>query len=299
MVFLVLKTARYVDPIEVVELGEILIFLGRGLHHHRAPRRGELAPRGAAATSSTTGAPAPRPGRRAARDPRPRGGRLQSGHRRASRRTSSEVEAERLLGPALEPGRAHLQAQARGAPVQARRRPAGGSDRPLARGPLRAGAPGGAQLLPRRERPPDARPRAARRVAATCSQRAQANLAQVAVRQNEDMRKISAWVAIIAVPTAIAGIYGMNFEHMPELAWTLRLSGRAGPDGHDLHGLYLFWRFKRAGWLSARLVLAAPWRTTASSARSWRASRRRRSSRRTSTRWRSWTSTPGRAATRW
>ena len=46
-----------------------------------------------------------------------------------------------------------------------------------------------------------------------------ANLAQVGVRQNEDMRKISAWVAIVAVPTMIAGIYGMNFEHMPELGW--------------------------------------------------------------------------------
>ena len=44
-----------------------------------------------------------------------------------------------------------------------------------------------------------------------------ANVAQVGMRQNEDMRKISAWVAIAAVPTAIAGIYGMNFEHMPEL----------------------------------------------------------------------------------
>ena len=39
------------------------------------------------------------------------------------------------------------------------------------------------------------------------------------MRQNEDMRRISAWVAIIAVPTAVAGIYGMNFEHMPELGW--------------------------------------------------------------------------------
>ena len=44
-----------------------------------------------------------------------------------------------------------------------------------------------------------------------------ANLTRVTVRQNEDMRKISAWVAIAAVPTAIAGIYGMNFENMPEL----------------------------------------------------------------------------------
>jgi magnesium transporter len=45
----------------------------------------------------------------------------------------------------------------------------------------------------------------------------QAGLARVAVAENEDMRKISAWVAIAAVPTMIAGIYGMNFTHMPEL----------------------------------------------------------------------------------
>ncbi|MFI9509272.1 magnesium and cobalt transport protein CorA [Nocardia sp. NPDC052566] len=44
-----------------------------------------------------------------------------------------------------------------------------------------------------------------------------AALAKVGVQQNTDMRKISAWVAIAAAPTAIAGIYGMNFEHMPEL----------------------------------------------------------------------------------
>jgi magnesium transporter len=44
-----------------------------------------------------------------------------------------------------------------------------------------------------------------------------ANVAQVGMRQNEDMRKISAWVAILAFPTMIAGIYGMNFDHMPEL----------------------------------------------------------------------------------
>src|ERR687893_757808 len=47
-----------------------------------------------------------------------------------------------------------------------------------------------------------------------------ANLAQVTVRQNEDVRRISAIVAILAVPTMIAGLYGMNFEHMPELGWT-------------------------------------------------------------------------------
>lgn len=46
-----------------------------------------------------------------------------------------------------------------------------------------------------------------------------AALANAGLQQNADMRKISAWVAIIAVPTAIAGIYGMNFDDMPELAW--------------------------------------------------------------------------------
>ncbi|MGI9092223.1 MAG: magnesium and cobalt transport protein CorA [Mycobacteriales bacterium] len=47
----------------------------------------------------------------------------------------------------------------------------------------------------------------------------QACLARVTMVENEDMRRISAWVAIAAVPTAIAAIYGMNFKHMPELHW--------------------------------------------------------------------------------
>src|SRR5919198_1611981 len=53
----------------------------------------------------------------------------------------------------------------------------------------------------------------------------QANLTQATVRQNEDMRKISAWVAILAVPTGVAAIYGMNFTEMPELHWRFRRSG--------------------------------------------------------------------------
>jgi magnesium transporter len=43
------------------------------------------------------------------------------------------------------------------------------------------------------------------------------NLTHVSVQQNEDMRRISGWVAIAAVPTLLAGLWGMNFEHMPEL----------------------------------------------------------------------------------
>jgi magnesium transporter len=75
----------------------------------------------------------------------------------------------------------------------------------------------------------------------------QANLAQVTTEQNEDMRKISAWVAIAAVPTAVAGIYGMNFDHMPELHWTygypLVLSLIAGAC------MALHRGFRRNGWL--------------------------------------------------
>jgi magnesium transporter len=47
-----------------------------------------------------------------------------------------------------------------------------------------------------------------------------AALAKITLRQNTDMRKISAYVALISVPTMIAGIYGMNFDYMPELGWS-------------------------------------------------------------------------------
>jgi len=75
----------------------------------------------------------------------------------------------------------------------------------------------------------------------------EANLTKVSIRQNEDMRKMSAWAAIIAVPTAIAGIYGMNFRHMPELeseyGYFIVLAGIA------TICLVLWTRFKKSGWL--------------------------------------------------
>jgi len=74
-----------------------------------------------------------------------------------------------------------------------------------------------------------------------------ANIAQVSVRQNEDMRKITAWVAILAVPTSIAGVYGMNFEHMPELEWTFGYP--AGLLVILVACTVLYRGFKRAGWL--------------------------------------------------
>ena len=75
----------------------------------------------------------------------------------------------------------------------------------------------------------------------------EANLTQVSLRQNEDMRKMSAWVSILAVPTMIAGIYGMNFDHMPELdsrfGYPLILGLMASIC------LMLYRGFRRSGWL--------------------------------------------------
>ena len=75
----------------------------------------------------------------------------------------------------------------------------------------------------------------------------EAHLSLVSVSQNEDTRRLAAWAAIFAVPTAIAGIYGMNFDSMPELRWSF---------GYPLvlaliFGLcgFLYWRFKKAKWL--------------------------------------------------
>jgi magnesium transporter len=74
-----------------------------------------------------------------------------------------------------------------------------------------------------------------------------ANLTQVSLRLNEDVRKISAGVAIIAVPTMIAGIYGMNFDEMPELGWEFGYPAVLLVMALSCFGLYRY--FKRVGWL--------------------------------------------------
>ncbi|MFD9007398.1 magnesium/cobalt transporter CorA [Streptomyces sp. NPDC059582] len=74
-----------------------------------------------------------------------------------------------------------------------------------------------------------------------------AHLAQTGVRQNDDMRKISAWAAMAAVPTMIAGIYGMNFEHMPELHWMWSYPAVIGVMA--VFEVLLYRQFKRRGWL--------------------------------------------------
>jgi magnesium transporter len=73
------------------------------------------------------------------------------------------------------------------------------------------------------------------------------NLTLVGINQNDQMKKISAWAAVVIVPTLIAGIYGMNFDYMPELHWKygylFAISLMA------LIAFALYRNFKRAGWL--------------------------------------------------
>ena len=73
------------------------------------------------------------------------------------------------------------------------------------------------------------------------------HLSLVTMQENETTKRLAAYAALVAVPTMIAGVYGMNFEHMPELRWAhgypVTLGLMAALD------IYLFWRFRRAGWL--------------------------------------------------
>ena len=75
----------------------------------------------------------------------------------------------------------------------------------------------------------------------------QVNLAMITIGESEVTKRLAAYAALVAVPTMIAGVYGMNFEHMPELGWAfgypLTVAVMAAIDG------YLFYRFRKAGWL--------------------------------------------------
>ena len=75
----------------------------------------------------------------------------------------------------------------------------------------------------------------------------QVNLAMVTIEENEVTKKLAAWAGMFAVPTAFAGMWGMNFKHMPELDWyygyPLALFTIAGVC------MLLYWRFKKSGWL--------------------------------------------------
>jgi magnesium transporter len=75
----------------------------------------------------------------------------------------------------------------------------------------------------------------------------EATFSLMSVAQNEHMKRLAAWAAMIAVPTMIAGIYGMNFDQMPELRWAYGYYASLGLMGVACAALYL--GFKRSGWL--------------------------------------------------
>jgi magnesium transporter len=73
------------------------------------------------------------------------------------------------------------------------------------------------------------------------------NLSMITLQESENMKRLAAYAALIAVPTMIVGIYGMNFDYMPELRWrygyALVIALMAAIDG------YIFYRLRKAGWL--------------------------------------------------
>jgi magnesium transporter len=75
----------------------------------------------------------------------------------------------------------------------------------------------------------------------------QVNLALITIGESEVTKRLAAYAALVAVPTMIAGVYGMNFDTMPELRWTYGypsvIALMAAIDA------WLFWRFRKAGWL--------------------------------------------------
>ena len=75
----------------------------------------------------------------------------------------------------------------------------------------------------------------------------QVNLSMVTIEESETTKRLAAWAGIFAVATAFVGVWGMNFQHMPELKWTwgypVSLAVIAAVCG------VMYWRFRKAGWL--------------------------------------------------
>jgi magnesium transporter len=246
MVFLVLKTARYVDPTEVIELGEVLVFLGDDFLI--TVRHGEA--------SSLTAV-------RERLDAEPR--RLKHGPSSALHAILDqivddyqpaiegletdidEVEEQLFSGERVNPAERIYRLQREVLGFRKATAPLVEPMDRLARGHY-------AQIHPEiRDYFRDVNDHLIRVREQLDAMRdllagsLQANLAQVAVRQNDDVRRISSWVAIIAVPTAIAGIYGMNFEHMPELRWEFGYPAALLAMLIICTALYRY--FKKVGWL--------------------------------------------------
>ena len=219
--FLVLKTARYVDSEELVEIGEVMVFVGprfvvtvrhgegSPLHDVRLDLEAhpDLLGIGPSAVLYAVAD-------RIVDD-------YVDGHRRHRRRHRGG-RGRGLLGPAANPAERIYQLKREVLEFRRAVTPLVGAD---AAPGLRAGR---AAARPAHRASTSATstttccatPSGSRGFDELLTSALQANLAQITVRDNQDMRKISAWVAILAVPTMVFGLYGMNFEHMPELSWT-------------------------------------------------------------------------------
>jgi magnesium transporter len=246
MVFMVLKTARYVDPTEVIELGEVLVFLGEDfvitVRHGQAS---SLAPvREALDAEPERLKHGPSSALHAILD------RIVDDYQPAIEGLETdidEVEEQLFSGERVNPAERIYKLQREVLSFRKATAPLVEPVDKLARGHYM-------QIHPEiRDYFRDVNDHLIRvrdqldAMRDLLSSSLQANLAQVGVRQNDDVRKISAWVAIAAVPTAIAGIYGMNFDHMPELRWELGYPGVIA--FMLLICSFLYFRFKRAGWL--------------------------------------------------
>ena len=104
-----------------------------------------------------------------------------------------------------------------------------------------------ASLLPRRRRPPDPGGGDDRHLDSLLSAAFEAHLAQISIQQNDDMRRITAAVGLVAAPTLVGSIYGMNFVHMPELEWMFGYPMALGLMA--LSSLAVCIISKRSGWL--------------------------------------------------
>jgi magnesium transporter len=247
MVLLVLKTARYVDPTEVIELGELLIFLGHD--YVITVRHGEASELGAVREALESDPERMRRGPgavlhaildRVVDDYGPAIEGLQE--------DIDEVESELFSGDrSTNPGERIYRLLRE---VLAFRR----ASAPLI-DPIEKLAAGHFEQVDKdiRDYFRDVNDHLIRArdqldvMHDLLTSSLQANLTQVGIRQNEDIRRISAWVAIVAVPTAVAGVYGMNFEHMPELTWTYGYP--AVLLGMLVVCSSLYWYFRRSGWL--------------------------------------------------
>ncbi len=247
MVFVVLKTARYVDPQEVVELDEILVFLGRD--YVVTVRHGRASELHGVRTSLEA-------------DPE----RLAHGpgavlHAIVDRVVDDYLPAIAGLGDDIEEVEGEVFSADRTNPTERIYKlkrevlEFGRATTPLL-DPVDRLARGRYAVIPEAVRAyfrdVDDHLRRVREqldgYRDLLTSILEANLAQVTVQQNQDMRTIAAYVAILAVPTMIAAIYGMNFDNMPELRWSLGYPAVLVVMAGICFWLYRY--FKRIGWLS-------------------------------------------------